>query len=54
MPIEVRELIIRATVSQDANSAQKSAGKDDKSPNEEIIKQCVAKVMELIRNKDGR
>jgi hypothetical protein len=54
MPIEVRELIIRATVSQEANGAQKSASKDEKSPNEEIIRQCVAKVMEIIRNKNGR
>jgi hypothetical protein len=54
MPIEVRELIIRATVSQESSGAKKSAGKDDKSQNEEIVKQCVAKVMEIIRSKNGR
>jgi hypothetical protein len=54
MPVEVRELIIRTTVSQEGNSSQKAPGKDDKSSTDEIVKMCVEKVMQIIRNRNGR
>lgn len=54
MPIEVRQLIIRTTVSQEGEGKAKSSGKDEKSVSEELIKQCVAKVMEILRNTNGR
>jgi Family of unknown function (DUF5908) len=54
MPIEVREMIIKTTVTQDSNSSPKSDLKDDKDANKELIKLCVEKVLEIIREKNGR
>jgi hypothetical protein len=59
MPIEIRELIFKATIVQEGGGtgpAQNSAGagNNDSSPNEELIKTCVEKVMEIIKEKDGR
>lgn len=59
MPIEVRELIIKATIQQDgapvAGSAPSSAtGNNNVSPNEEIINTCIEKVLEIIKDKNGR
>jgi len=60
MPIEVRELIIKATVVQEgggeAGGGQSGAGSgnNDASPNEELIKTCVDKVLEIIKEKNGR
>lgn len=54
MSVEVREVIIRTTVSQDGNSSQKATPKDDKSSTDEIVKMCVEKVMQIIRSRNGR
>ena len=59
MPIEIRELIIKATVVQEGSGAGTSAtgagsGNNDASPNEELIKTCVEKVLEIIKDKNGR
>jgi hypothetical protein len=59
MPIEIRELIIKATVVQEggkagAAEAAASSGNNDASPNEELIKSCVDKVLEIIKDKNGR
>ncbi len=59
MPIEIRELIIKATVVQEgggAGAAETGAGSgnNDASPNEELIKNCVEKVLEIIKDKNGR
>jgi Family of unknown function (DUF5908) len=57
MPIEIRELIIKATVVQESGesgAAKTGSGSNDASPNEELIKNCVEKVLEIIKDKDGR
>jgi len=59
MPIEIRELIIKATVVQEGGGAGATAtgagsGNNDASPNEELIKNCVEKVLEIIKDKNGR
>ena len=59
MPIEIRELIIKATVVQEGGGAGVAAtgagsGNNDASPNEELIKNCVEKVLEIIKDKNGR
>jgi len=59
MPIEVRELIIKATVVQEGGEAgvgQSGAGtgNNDASPKEEFIKTCVDKVLEIIKERNGR
>jgi hypothetical protein len=56
MPIEIRELVIKATVVQDgaASAAAPAPGNNNVSPNEEIINTCVEKVLEIIKDKNGR
>ena len=58
MPIEVRELIIKATVVQDgtagAISAPSSNSNNNVSSSEEIITACVEKILEILKEKDGR
>jgi hypothetical protein len=57
MPIEVRELIIKAVVGQEAASgnAQAAGGANNSvSANEEMINSCVEKVLEIIKEKMER
>jgi hypothetical protein len=58
MPVEVRELIIKATVVQegtaDATSAPSSGTNNNVSANEEIITACVEKILEILKEKDAR
>jgi hypothetical protein len=55
MPIEVRELVIKATVTQDSNGGSTPPhGSGPGSANQELIKACVEKVMEIIKGKHGR
>jgi hypothetical protein len=59
MSIEIRELIIKATVvheggGSEAASSGAGSGNNDTSPNEELIKTCVEKVLEIIKDKNGR
>jgi hypothetical protein len=58
MPIEVRELIIKATVAQEgtggANSAPSPNTNNNVSPQEEIITVCVEKILEILKEKDAR
>ncbi len=53
MPIEVRELVIKATVVDTAssNNGGVSSGKSNITADEEIIKACVDKVLEIIKEK---
>lgn len=52
MPIEIRELVIKATVLQDLNS---DSGKNNGvPPSEELIKVCVEKVLEIIKERNER
>ncbi len=56
--IEVRELVIRATIVPDATAGQSSAASvaagSSVTPNEELISTCVEKVLEIIRIQNGR
>jgi hypothetical protein len=55
MPIEVRELIIKATITQNENGGSSSgSGANDPKQNEELIKTCVEKVLEILKDKNGR
>ncbi len=58
MPIEVRELIIKATVGQEGSggavSAPSSNTNNNVSANEEIITACVEKILEILKEKDAR
>ncbi len=58
MPIEIRELVIKANVVQDGKSgvsdAASSGTNNNVSSNEELINTCVEKVLEIIKDKHGR
>ncbi|HWJ90779.1 MAG TPA: DUF5908 family protein [Flavisolibacter sp.] len=55
MAIEVRELIIRASIGKEENPAVSPAKeKGNEDPSQEIIRQCVEKVLEIIKEKNGR
>lgn len=60
MPIEIRELVIKATVaptgaSQAAGSAGGTSGDDNNvSGQEGIINACVEKIMEILKEKHER
>lgn len=53
MPVEVRKLVIKTTVVEDnqsSSSATASSGQDAES----IIKECVNKILELLKEKNER
>lgn len=58
MPVEVRELIIKATVVPDGSggipSAATSGSNNAVAPNEEMLKICVDKIVEIIKEKKER
>ncbi len=57
MPIEVRELIIKATISQDGQQGNaQSAGNNNNAvtSQEEIINTCVEKVLAIVKDKMER
>jgi len=57
MPIEVRELIIKAAVVQDGNTPQSAGGASsspNESPGEELIKICVDKVLDILKERHER
>jgi len=58
MPIEVRELIIKATVTQEGQEGTavtpSSNTNNNVSGTEEIITICVEKVLEILKEKDAR
>ena len=53
MPIEIRELIIKATVSDNSSEDSKAqgAGSNDKA---DLIAECVEQVMEILKDKKER
>jgi hypothetical protein len=56
MPVEIRELIIRATVGNpnQGGSNNSTATDQEAAPREEIIKECVGQVMDIIQKKNER
>ena len=59
MPIEIRELVIKATVVQEGsdNLIQTGSGSNlESAPSEreDIIKTCVEKVLEILKERNGR
>lgn len=55
MPVEVREIIFIATISQDKEVGTKTAAFGATgNPSLDIIKSCVEKVLEIIKEKNGR
>lgn len=56
MTIEIRELIIRASVGNPnkGGSNNSTATDQETTPKEEIIKECVEQVMDIIQEKNER
>jgi hypothetical protein len=57
MPIEVRELVIKATITQEDGSgpmAGSSSSNNTVSDKEEIISICVEKILEILKDKGER
>jgi Family of unknown function (DUF5908) len=58
MSIEVRELVIKATVKQEVaqgnNPASPSPSNNSTSPSEEVITICVEKALEILKDKHER
>jgi hypothetical protein len=59
MPIEIRELVIKATVDQTQGSgagatASGKGSSSNSSPGEDLIKECVEKVLAILNEKNER
>jgi hypothetical protein len=57
MPIEIRELVIKATVTQNDEASSglaASSSSNNVSSAEEIINACVEKIMEILKDKNER
>ena len=56
MPIEVRELVIKATVSEDGSggSAGGASQGGQTDPGEEMINICVEKILQILKEKNER
>lgn len=57
MPIEIRELVIKATITQDGQQGQNNSqggNNNSVSPAEEIINTCVEKILEVLKDKMER
>ena len=56
MPVEIRELVIRATVTEDGKTggASPATGSGDSSSPEQLVKLCVDKILEILKDKHGR
>lgn len=57
MPLEVRELIIKATVTQDGSGAAAAAptgGNNGNSTSEEQLKQTLEKILDTLKDKNER
>lgn len=56
MPIEIRELIIKATIKDESEKPSTSAPsqKADASNEEQIIQRCVEQIIEILRLKNER
>jgi hypothetical protein len=56
MPVEIRELIIRASVGNPNQGGSNNSTSTDQeaAPKEEIIKECVGQVMDIIKEKNER
>ena len=57
MPIEIRELVIKATVVQDQKAEATSPPGDanaPQNPKEEMVALCVEKVLEILKHNNER
>ena len=55
MPVEIRELVIKGTVTEGSGTGSVGASADNNAQTcEDIIKVCVEKVLEILKEKNER
>ena len=58
MPLEIRELIIKATIvkegAAETNPQSEPSGDNAATPNEELLAACIEKILEILKEKNGR
>jgi translation elongation factor EF-Tu-like GTPase len=54
MPIEIRELVIRATVEGGENPRQESAAKREQNDQQQIIEECIEQILKILDRKSER
>ena len=57
MPVEIRELVIRATVEStgtDRTAAGRDGGRNRKPDRDEVVAECVEQVLEILRQREER
>ena len=55
MPIEIKELVIKATVQHESNTSPSASARDNvMSLKEQIVQDCMEKVAEMIKEKNER
>lgn len=54
MPIEIRELYIKAVVSQENSQPQRQRTTEAPVNREKLVAECVDKVLEILRQKNER
>jgi len=55
MPLEIKELHIKATVSgKNRNASNTASGQSSNDDKEAIIQTCIEKVMQMLKDKEAR
>ena len=54
MPIVVKELVVRANVAENQAETPSLSSADSEQAREELIKECVEQVMEILKQKTER
>jgi hypothetical protein len=55
MPVEIRELVIRAVVTDPRNQGKKAKdGKEPSTDKELVIEECVRQVLKMLKKKEER
>ena len=61
MPIQINQLVIKTTVTDDGNgpapgqpARERDAGKKKKSSQQDLVAECVEQVMEILREQQER
>ena len=54
MPVEIRELVIRATIDSKGKEGGGSNGQASPQQKKEIVEECVEQVLEILRQKNER
>ena len=50
----IKAIVVPEGATGEAAGSSGSAGNNDTSPNEELIKTCVEKILDIIKDKNGR